>query len=252
MYIPSKWKSKVGDYSGSNGWSPAEVIKFGMGNACLYLKSSDVKYAATTYSVRREREMMQWLNGKLVVPKVIDYGFEDNREYMVMSELKGTYIDELKTDPNECIAHFVRLIKLLHSIDISDCPFDSRIDVRLAELSFLLQNGLASVDNWDEATPFTDPGEFYQWLCDNKPMQEELVFSHGDLTANVFFDGSNDCFYDLGRAGVADKWLDIAFCVSDIRSWIGDKTYEDKFFELLGIEPDYEKIEYFILLDEMF
>jgi len=252
MFIPAKWKSKITGHSASNGWSPAKVTKLDVGNHCFYLKSSDVKFSATTYSVKREREVTQWLSGKLIVPEVIDFGVENNRDFMVLSALEGTYIDELKTDPDECILHFARLIKLLHSVDISNCPFDSKIDARLTELSFLIQNGLASDGGWDAATPFTDTTEFYQWLCTNKPMQEELVFSHGDLTANVFLNGSDYCFYDLGRAGVADKWLDIAFCVSDIRSWIGDKKYEDKFFELLDMEPNYEKIEYYILLDEMF
>ena len=58
-------------------------------------------------------------------------------------------------------------------------------------------------------------------------------------------------FIDLGRAGKADKWYDIAFCVREIRDFKEEK-YIDEFFALLEIEPDWDKISYFILLDELF
>jgi len=254
LYIPTRWKDKAYGYTDSNGWSPARVTKITTESDCFYLKSVDAKkYASTTYSVKRETDVMQWLDGKLIVPKVIDFGLEKKREYLVMSELRGTYIDELKENPDEYIPHLARCIKLIQAVDISVCPFDSSLNVRLNELNYLMQRGLASIDteDWEPTTKFTDPNELYRWLCSNRPA-EEPAFSHGDLTANIFVDGSEYCFYDLGRAGIADKWLDIAFCVCDIRSWYGDKKYEDQFFELLGIQPNYEKIEYFILLDEMF
>jgi aminoglycoside phosphotransferase len=253
MYIPSKWKNRTTVFSNSSGWSPAEVVKLSVDNDCFYLKSIDVKYSATTYSVKREKDVMQWLKGKLIIPKVIDFGCEDNREFLIMSELDGIYIDDIRTNPEEYIKHLVNVVNQLHSVDISSCPFDSGVDTRLSELGFLLSSGLASVNDWNETTPFADPNKFYQWLCDNKPQDEELVFSHGDLPANIFINGSNYRFNDLGRAGKADKWLDIAFCVKDIRYWYhNDKKYEDMFFELLNMQPNYEKIEYFILLDEMF
>ena len=252
MFIPSKWKNKIQAYSDSNGWSPAEVVKLTTHSDCFYLKSVDVKYAATTYSVRRETEVMQWLSNKLTVPMVIDYGFEDNREFLVMSELEGVYIDDIKDDPLIYIQHLVEIIQFLQSIDILNCPFDSRVDVRLKELEFLVANNLASLDDWGDYVSFTDPNKLYKWLCDNRPQEDELVFSHGDVTANAFITNSGYSFNDLGRAGMADKWLDIAFCINDIRHWCKHKMYEDMFFELLGIQPDYEKIEYYILLDEMF
>ncbi|RCT78281.1 hypothetical protein B1179_00600, partial [Enterococcus faecium] len=45
---------------------------------------------------------------------------------------------------------------------------------------------------------------------------------------------------------------DIAFCVRSIREDIGEEQYVELFFDLLGIKPDWEKIKYYILLDELF
>lgn len=106
--------------------------------------------------------------------------------------------------------------------------------------------------NWEEDTPFTNPLELYDFLKMKKP-REEFVFSHGDLgDSNILVkDGIVSGFIDLGRGGKADKWYDIAFSVRSIKD-IGEEKHVKLFFDLLGIEPDWEKIKYYILLDELF
>ena len=67
-------------------------------------------------------------------------------------------------------------------------------------------------------------------------------------------------FIDLDRAGIGDKWNDIALCYRSLKhnfdGTYGGKVYEDfnpdMLFEALGIEPDWEKIQYYLLLDELF
>ncbi len=90
----------------------------------------------------------------------------------------------------------------------------------------------------------------------------EPVFSHGDFCLpNIFLeDGQVAGFIDLGDASVSDKWRDIALCYRSLKhnfdGSYGGKVYEgfnpDILFEKLGIEPDWEKIKYHILLDELF
>lgn len=219
----------------------------------MYLKSVDVRYANTTYSVKREATVMKWLSGRLSVPEVIDCGVEEEKEYLLMTELPGAHIDDFCGNPIAYVTHMANSIKLLQSVGIGNCPFDSSISMRLTELQHLLENNLADVDrtHWEKSNHFSSPMALYQWLCSNKP-DEELVFSHGDIAANIIVDADNYSFFDLARAGKADKWLDIAFCVRDIREIDIDGAYEKVFFQLLGAKPNYEKINYFILLDEMF
>jgi len=234
--------------SWEHGMSPAQVKKLDSGH---YHKSIGEKYANTTFSVLREGEVMWWLDGKLNVPQVIELGRKCCGEFLVMTTLGGKHIDEFKENPIEYAKHLANCIKLLQSIDISECSFDSGVDFQLSELKFLMDNNLHSTDDWEKTTDFHNAQELYEWLYINKPKDEELVFSHGDLTANFFVADDGYYFYDLGRAGKADKWLDIAFCVSDLRD-IGDE-YVNNFFHLLGVKnPNWQKIEYFILLDEMF
>ena len=84
-----------------------------------------------------------------------------------------------------------------------------------------------------------------------------------DLTVrpdNVFFeDGKVSGFIDLGDAGIADRWYDIALGYRSLKHNVDGhygKVYEgidpDELFTKLGLIPDWEKIRYYILLDELF
>ena len=99
------------------------------------------------------------------------------------------------------------------------------------------------------------------WLVDNKP-KKELVLSHGDFCLpNIFINNDKiSGFIDLGRIGIGDKWNDIALCYRSIK-WNAKGRYggngypklnPDMLFDALEIETNYEKIEYYTLLDELF
>lgn len=235
----------------TDGKSPANVYQCELDSSNIYLKTIHKRYSGTTYSVRREADIMKWLSGKLNVPNVIESGEINGEEFLIMSEITGNHIDDYIKEPELYVAYLAEAIHLLQKVDISECPFFSNVDMRLAELDFLLNNNLADVNtsNREKTTEFHSPQELYKWLCDNKP-SEEFVFTHGDIGANLFVKNGEIFFYDLARMGVADRWVDTAFAVRNIRKKCPD--YEQMFFDKLGAEPNYEKINYYILLDEMF
>lgn len=234
-----------------DGMSPANVYQCELDSRNVYLKTIHKRYSGTTYSVKREADIMKWLWGKLNVPSVIEFGEINDEEFLIMSEITGSHIDDYIKQPELYVNYLADAIHLLQKADISECPFSSSVDIRLAELDFLLNNNLADVniDNWEKTTEFNSPQELYKWLCNNKP-SEEYVFTHGDIGANLFVKNGEIFFYDLARMGIADRWVDIAFAVRDIRKECPD--YEQLFFDKLGVKPNYEKINYYILLDEMF
>ncbi len=129
---------------------------------------------------------------------------------------------------------------------------------------YRVENDMVDVDDAEPETygegEFKDPYELLSWLETNRP-EEELVFSHGDLCLpNIFFqDGKLSGLIDIGNAGVCDKWQDLALCYRSLKHNANGsyaKVYpginEDELFKLLGIEPDNEKLRYYILLDELF
>ena len=167
--------------------------------------------------------------------------------------------------PNELIAGLAQAFRMLWSIDIKDCPRERNLEAELKEARMRVENHLIDMDDAESGTygegGFKGPEELLDWLENNKPGYEP-VLSHGDFCLpNIFFDGGKvSGFIDLADTGIADKWRDIALCYRSLR-WnsegaYGGNVYPDvrsqKLFDALGIEPDMEKIRYYILLDELY
>ena len=163
------------------------------------------------------------------------------------------------------MAHLAEALKLLWSVDISDCPRIITFDDELKQARYRVENNLVDMDDAEPETygpdGFKNPMELLEWLEVNRP-HFEPVLSHGDFCLpNIFINGNKlGGFIDLGDTGVGDKWCDIALCYRSLKhnadgTW-GKKVYPDfkpeLLFDALCLEPDWEKIRYYILLDELF
>lgn len=243
----------------TDGMSPARVYRLQGPDHALYLKTVSPVYAGSTYDVQREKDMLEWLQGKLPVPEVLHFEQSESGPVLVMTEAPGQTCAQAfaqHQDPYAIIAAYAEAIHSLQAISIADCPYDNRISHRLAELKSFLDQGLADTDpaHWEADTPFERPQDLFDHLVTQAP-DESLVLSHGDLgDSNLFVSGGRvSALIDLGRTGKADRWYDIAFCVRTIQQDLGpEPAYCDAFFKALGLAPDWDKIRYFILLDELF
>ena len=211
-------------------------------------------------------EVMRWIEGKLPTPRVIATEVEDGYRYLLMSKVKGHMaLDEYYLNrPEELVTLLADALKMLWSIDISDCPKTFDLAAELEEARYRVEHNLVNMDRVEPETfgegGFKDPEELLQWLYDHQP-EPDPVFAHGDFCLpNVFFeDGKVSGFIDLGDAGIADRWYDIALGYRSLKHNVDGtygKVYEgvdpDELFVKLGIKPDWDKIRYYILLDELF
>lgn len=219
------------------------------------------------YESENEFQVMKWLDGKLPVPKVLCREKQDGGSYFLMSKLQGKMLcdESYMINPELLVDVLVKALKMLWQVDISDCPYDAGIDRKLQMAKYNLDHDNVDLDNVEPETfgedGFENPEALLKWLIQNKP-EEELVFSHGDFCLpNIFAqDDEISGYIDLGRAGVADKYQDIALCYRSLNhnfeGKYGGEKYEkfnpDILFEKLGIIPDWDKIKYYILLDELF
>ena len=212
-------------------------------------------------------QMMRWLEGRIPVPRVICYEHDAEYQYLLMSKLTGKMsCDEYYLErPQELLTLLAEAMKMLWVVDVTDCPRKRDIDAELAEAKYRVENDLVDMNNVEPTTfgegGFHDPKELLQWLEDNRP-DYEPVLSHGDFCLpNIFIeDGRISGFIDLGDTGIGDKWRDIALCYRSLKhnfdGSYGGKVYadfqSDMLFEKLGIQPNWEKLKYYILLDELF
>lgn len=212
--------------------------------------------------------MMEWLQGKLPVPRVLAHETAGDMSYLLMSRIPGEMAcaEAYMQNPARQVKLLAAGLKRLWSVDIADCPSDWSLKNKLLSAEYNVKNGLVDMDNVEPDTfgekGFRDPEALLRWLWENRP-QEEPVLSHGDYCLpNIFGNGEALSGYiDLGRTGIADKWCDIALCYRSLSAnysgkYSGGQTYERcddlLLFRELGLKPDWEKIRYYILLDELF
>lgn len=254
----------------------AEIIGDRIGNEDQVGKSTSrvicypdmiLKIEETNENSINERRMMEWLQGKIPVPEILGFKQENGINYLLMSKVEGNMScdDEYMDNPEVLMKLMAEGIKKLWTVDIKDCPYINNIDKKLEEAEYRVANGLCSAEDAEPETyvegGFRDPADLLAWLKEHKP-KEELVFTHGDCCMpNLFLNKDKfSAFIDLGNCGVADRYQDIALCYrSLLHNFAGlytGKAYSkfdaELFFKELGVEPDWEKIRYYILLDELF
>lgn len=234
------------------GESPASVFSFDRGSERFFLKTSAAVFAPTTYSVLREARVLQWLDGRLNVPEVVVVADTDQGEFMITRCVPGEPIGNRLHNPAVALELFREALRQLQAVSIADCPFDSSASVRLSELEYLLAHNLHAEEDLNPWPDLSTPEQLLAHLHATMP-NEQPVFSHGDLCdANVFVDGKDQLhFIDLGRGGIADRWLDIAFIHRNLREDISPDAAEI-FLEGLGVRDEPVKREFFEQLDELF
>ena len=261
MQIPSKIKSWISN-------KPYTVDDIGMsGNQVLIFEDMVLKIENSSDSVDQQVQMMRWLEGKVPVPKVLVYEVEKGKSYLLMSKVSGvmscdTYYLE---HPQELLEALATGLRMLWEVDVKECPCVRDLDAVLQEARIQVENGWVDLDNVEPTTfgegGFESPEQLLEWLENHRPSFEP-VLSHGDFCLpNIFLEnGQVKGFIDLGKTGVGDKWNDIALCYRSLKhnfdGTYGGKVYEnfnpDLLFEKLGVEPDWEKIKWYLLLDELF
>ncbi|PHM28494.1 APH(3') family aminoglycoside O-phosphotransferase [Xenorhabdus budapestensis] len=235
------------------GESPGSVYSFIRGNDHFFLKYSPVVYANTTYSVMREVSVLNWLNGRLNVPEVVCVAENSEGEFMITRCVPGEPLYTRINAQQPVLELFCEAVRQIQAVTIIDCPLDSGVNFRLQELEYLLNNDLCAEEYDLEQWPgIATPQDLLARLRATLP-SEERVFSHGDLCdCNIFVNAHDELYFlDLGRGGIADRWLDIAFVHRNLREEVSISAATE-FLDTLGGLDDPAKRVFFEQLDELF
>jgi kanamycin kinase len=236
------------------GESPCSVYRFRKGGDTFFLKVSLRVYAPTTYSALREAQVLDWLSGRLNVPEVAVVAAGTDCECLITRRVPGRPLYELIDAQQPVLGCFRVALGQVQGVSIQNCPFHSGAALRVQELAYLMAHGLTA----DDADLSQWPGirsqqDLLAYLWAHLP-DEDSVFSHGDLgDSNIFVDEARDelHYIDLGRAGIADRWLDITFVHRNLREECSPQE-ADQFLASLPLPDAPGKRQYFELLDELF
>jgi aminoglycoside phosphotransferase len=225
------------------------------GQAPFYLK---VARRPLSEELAAERDRLDWLRGKLPVPTVVAFASEGEQTFLLLSEVPGA----MACDPafGADLPTLARLLaegmRQIQAIDIAGCPFDMRLDAQLACAEQRLRAGLVDESDFDASRLGMRAGDLFEKLLRDRPTSEDLVFTHGDYCLpNVLIERERrrvSGFIDLARAGVADRYQDLALAARSLAYNFGP-GWEPLLCEAYGLtELDEAKVAYYQLLDEFF
>jgi aminoglycoside phosphotransferase len=263
MDVTATLTSALTDYAFepiSLGESGASVWRCTMtGAPTLYLKTAAL---AAELRLDEEAERLGWMKDRhLPVPTVREYGHTDHAEYLLLDEVTGVaasdptwrrFLPEVVTALGEGLAR-------LHRTPIVHCPFDHRRARQVREACRRTVTGRVREEDFDEERAGRGATDLLTELLATTPEGEDLVFAHGDFCLpNVILDRMADGtvqiagLVDCGRAGVADRYQDLALAARSITHNLG-RGWVRPFLHAYGLpHPQPERLRFYTLLDEFF
>ena len=229
----------------------------------------DVVLKIQSFSIETDNEhkLLQYLAKYNLAPKVIEREVVDGVDFLLMEKCSGAMLCDSKYlhEPRKIVEIAREVLHQLWQLDVTICPVIMTLANKLKLAEHNVTHNLVDLNNVDPSTfgangRFANPEVLLRWLIDNQP-NEELAVTHGDFgLPNVFFDGKCAKIIDVGRGGVADKYQDIALFYRSLRDNLLGRyggvnlgnLDEKMFFSTLEITPNWDKIDYYMLLDELF
>ena len=259
--MPASLRAAVAAYQwtrDSVGESDAAVYRLrGKGAAPdLYLKHGRGSAAA---GIADELARLRWLAPFLPVPALVQFArvADPEQAWLLLTALPGTTASAvLEAHPAlgpVVVAALAAFLRRLHALPVSDCPFDAGHAVRLAQARQRIDAGLVDADDFDAARQGWTAQQVWTALQDCQPITPDLVVTHGDFSLEniVMHEGAVVGCLDVGRAGVADRYQDLAIVWRALGEL--DAALPQRFVEQYGIvDADQGKLQWHLLLDELF
>ncbi len=253
--LPAKWREDFAHASlepQSIGESRADVFRVRRPKQPdLFLKS---ELAGAESELPDEIDRLRWLQqvGQ-PAPHVLETAMEGGRHWLLMTALRGADLASAAVPPAQVIGVLATALRDLHRLPIAACPFDHRLEARIAQAQRHVHAGLVDEADFDDERLGQSANQVLAELLSSRPPAHDLVVTHGDACLpNLMIDGHQFTgFIDCGRLGIADRFQDLALAARSIARNVG-KEWVAAFFREYGIAPDTQRINFYCLLDEFF
>ncbi len=251
-------------------WEPVEV---GMSGASVYRSSDGAVHAkcvgpADIGALRLERDKIEWLaTTSIPGPRLVDWMVSEAGAALVISTVRGIPACDI---PRALVDRAARsmgeLLSQVHDLPIDGCPFVRRLDRTVADAADAVARGAVDITDFDYSRLGRTAEDLLGELTQRQPRateleRDDLVVCHGDpcLPSLLIDPETGACLgvVDLGRLGVADRYLDLALTVRSMSAPEMNEPYDARdaaaFLSQYGIsEPDPWCLDFYHLLDEFF
>lgn len=222
----------------------------------LYLKHGRGSAAA---DLADELARLRWLAPYLPVPAVVQFArvADPEQAWLLLTALPGTTASAV-LEAHPALGHVVvdalaAFLRRLHALPVSDCPFDAGHAVRLAQARQRIDAGLVDADDFDAGLQGWTAEQVWTALHGYLPRAPDLVVTHGDFSLEniVMHEGAVIGCIDVGRAGIADRYQDLAIAWRALGEL--DAALPQRLLQQYGIvDADQGKLQWHLLLDKLF
>ncbi len=233
------------------GKSGASIWRIEGEGETLFLKAAPQHELS---EMQGEAERLSWLAATpLPAPRLRDSFVADGQDWLLMTALPGRDLTQLVDRPHELVAVLASGLRAVHALDPQNCPFDHRVESRLAAGAANAAAGLVDETDFDAARDGWTARQVLAWLLEHRPASEDLVVTHGDACLpNIMADAAGFTgIIDCGRLGVADRWQDLALACRSLAFNCGE-AHVAAFLAAYGAPWDAERYAFYCTLDELF
>jgi aminoglycoside 3'-phosphotransferase II len=256
--LPASWRERLVG-------KKIALVNAGMSGASIFRVTAEhgidhfLKIGAGTVAdqLRQEIERTEWLaSAGIRVPRVLAHCAMDNFTAVAMSSLGGRSAEQLgrETMWPSAVAAIARAFAHLHSVPVSTCPFDERLEIRLARARLLVRSDDIDPAEFDERNAGLTPQELYERVASRVPGHEDCVVTHGDATLSnlILGDDGQVGFVDCGHCGRADRYVDLALLAGELQRRLGTDGFNAFTAAYGGLRWDESKAEFYRDLYEFF
>lgn len=220
----------------------------------LFLKHGT---GAVADDVTAEMVRLRWLAPHAAVPALLCFVRTPNEAWLLTTALPGRSAHRLlQAHPDQrpaVVDALARFLRRLHAVPVAICPFTSDHIHRLALARARIDAGAVDEDDFDDERAGWTAERVWTALHDLPTPAADPVVTHGDYSLdNVFLDaGAVVGCIDVGRAGIADRWQDLAIAWHDLGEF--GAALQARFLTAYGVAGvDRNKLRFHLLLDELF
>lgn len=202
-----------------------------------------------------EARRLTWFGRWAPAPAVLAVAVEGDRQWLVMRAVPGVDASQCTLPSRTKVELIAKALATLHAKRVKICPFDESLDRKIAQARENVAKGLVDEAQFDERNAGRSAASLFRKMLRARPTDAEVrVVTHGDACLpNVMLDrGGFAGFVDCARAGLADRYQDLALACRSIEYDLGEE-WVAPFLCAYGLRNvDHRRLAFYRLLDEFF
>lgn len=188
-------------------------------------------------ALAKEAVMTDYFYNKGLSAKVCKY-ISDESDWLITEKISGEdcIYKEYLSDPKRLCDITAEKLRMLHSIDFSDCPIQNRNEIYINTAIKNYKSGNYDKTQFPDSFGYTDAESAIDVVLKNKQRLKSDVLLHGDYCLpNIMLDNWKfSGFIDLGNSGVGDRHIDLFWGAWTLNFNLNTEQYRDRFFDAYG------------------